>query len=99
MIMDRVAWEKTKAEFRLYKWPLVINLGLQVFSLILSFNRIWPLLSPYIPLVSMLILFPWIFVDGRRRRKEADRQKLELQEKYDAEDKAMFGKPLREFKL
>ena len=91
-------WEKFKKTTLFYAWPSAIAGVLMVFvtPVVVAAS---PALALLLPWLSVLIFAPFAYVDVQRRKQEAARQKRALQDKHDAEDKATFGKPLRELEL
>ncbi len=98
MKIDRIAWEKTKKKSLFYAWPMAISGVLMPFvvSVAVDASPAFWLLTPWL---SLLIFVPFVIVDVRRHNAESAREERELQARYDAEDKAMFGKPLRELEI
>ena len=89
MKINPETWSKFKAHCRRYAWPWAISTLLTVFimpiSAALSISPFWML-----PL-DILIWIPWALADYRRASNAGQQERLQLQAKYDAEDKAMFG--------
>ena len=98
MKIDLKKWEKTKKRTLFFLWPSCISTFLIVFVMPLA-DRISSDLTMLTFLISLLVYVPFAVADVRRYKAEAAQEKRELQEKYDAQDKAMFGKPLREIEL
>lgn len=98
MKINRIAWEKNKKRSLFYAWPMAISTLLQIFVVpaIVNTSSTLALLTPWL---ALLVFAPFAYVDARRQRKSTAQEKRELQDKYDAEDQAMFGKPLRELEL
>ena len=96
-------WERMKKELRFYKWPLMIQCGLLIVSLFLLVTGLWSALpstfSSWIFTLSCLVFLPFFYADWRCRRQETHNQRREMEAKHDAEETAMFGKPLREIEL
>ena len=102
MKTDSIASQKTKKKppfyAPFYLWPSAIAAVMMVFVEPVAAHT-WPIFSLLTPWLSLLIFLPFTIVEVRRHRSEAAREKRDLQAKYDAQDKAMFGKPLREIEL
>lgn len=95
MKIDSVKWEKTKKRSLFYAWPMIISSAVIFFVLPFAVDNslILYLLTPFLALLPFV---PFTIVEVRRYKAEAAQEKRALQAKYDAEDEAMFGKPLRE---
>ena len=80
---------KLKAYWRFYGWPWALSSLLTVFmwpiSEALSISMFW------MPPLGILIWVPWAIADYQRASKAGQQERLRLQAKYDAEDRAMFG--------
>jgi hypothetical protein len=44
-----------------------------------------------LPFVSLLPWAPYLYVEGKRRKRAAEREKRAMQERFEAEDVALFG--------
>ena len=98
MKMNSIGWEVAKKKSNLYAWPTLISTPLIILTIPWSVGTA-PVFSPLMPWLLLLVYVPFIWVDMRRNQQATAREKRELQAKYDAEDKAMFGKPLSEIEL
>lgn len=98
MKIDSIAWEKNIYREFLVMWPMIVP---SVMSLLVTTEMIEtaPVATFSLPFLALIVWVPFVVVEVRRHRAEAAQEKRELQEKYDAEDRAMFGKPLREVEL
>ena len=98
MKFDLTNWKKNKKRTLFYLWPMAIAMVIMFFVLPFAVDNslILYLLTPFLALLPFI---PFAIVDVRRYKAEAAQEKRELQAKYDAEDKAMFGKLLREVEL
>lgn len=98
MKIDSIAWEKSKKRSLFFAWPIAISAVLSVFITPMMVE-ISPKLSLLTPLLGLIVFVLFIIVDMWRHKAETAREKRDLQAKYDGEDKAMFGKPLRELEI
>lgn len=99
MKIDLKNWEKNKKRiFFLILWPMAISTVLNIFVGPIALHAS-PKLALLMPLLALIVFVPFITIDARRQKAVNARENREMQEKYDAEDKAMFGKPLRELEL
>ena len=94
MKMNSIDWESARRRASLYAWPTAISTPLMIVAIpwAVETSPLWSLAMPWL---LVLVFVPFIIVDVRRSEAEAAREKRELQEKYEAEDEAMFGKSLR----
>lgn len=82
-------FHKLLPTFLFYLWPAGLSTALTFF-----FPGIATALQLSLfvmPLISFLIWLPFITVDFVRLRKVLDREKQDMQARFDAEDKALFG--------
>lgn len=98
MKFDLTAWKKNSYREFLCMWPMIVP---SVMSLLVTTEMIEtaPVAMFALPFLALIVWVPFVIVEVRCHRAEAAQEKRELQEKYDAADRAMFGKPLREFEL
>ncbi len=81
---NSIAWEKTKKRTLFFLWPMAISTVLSMLVTPLITGA--PKLLLLMPLLSLIVFLPFIFVDARRQRAETAREKRALQAKYDAEE-------------
>ena len=92
-------WEKDKKRiFFLIVWPMAISTVINIFGgpFVLHAS---PKLALLTPLLGVIVFMPFIVIDARRQKAVIAHEKQALQTQHDAQDKAMFGKPLRELEL
>ena len=92
-----MTWNKKAYRELLVMWPMIVPSAISFFTP----NRVEtaPIATFALPFLSLIVWLPLVVIEVRRYKAEAAREKRELQAKYDAQDKAMFGKPLREIEL
>lgn len=98
MKFDLTNWAKNKKRiFFLIVCPMALSTVINiVVGPVLHASPKFALLTS---LLEIIVFVPSIIVELKRYKAETEREKREMQARYDAEDKAMFGKPLREFEL
>ena len=98
MKIDPIMRAKLKEIVLFCACPMAIQIVLMILIFPFAFDTS-SILSWLMPFATLLVFLPFNYVASRRRRADAVREECELQAKYDIEDKAMFGKPLREIEL
>ena len=98
MKIDLKNWEKNKQRTLFFAWPMAISSLLGNFIIPVAYDKS-PTLVLLTPFLVPLVFVPFAYIGVRRHREYAEREKRALQDKYDAQDTAMFGKPLRELEL
>ena len=96
MKIDPIKREKFKEIALFCICPLAIQVVLMIVIFPFAFDTS-SILSWLMPFSTLIVFLPFTYVASRRRRAEAVREERELQAKHDAQDRAMFGKPLRDF--
>ncbi len=97
MKINSINWQKNKKRTLFFLWPMALSSVITVF--LPPFIDGSSVLAWLMPFLGLIVWVPFVIVDMLRYKAETEREKREMQARYDAEDKAMFGKPLREFEL
>ena len=95
MKINSNASAKIKAYLRFYACPWAFSTLLTFFMAPIS--EAFAISMFWIPCLATLIWMPFLIVDYRRAVRSGRQEKLRLQAKHDAQDKTMFGGPLRDF--